>query len=136
MGAQKISENTDDKKEAYEDGGAPAKRTRTIMTPEQNNVLMKFFLIDPFPSTETRKNLAKSLGIRPRTVQIWFQNQRQKAKNRSHGVQRSDIWPTYTNFPIPNKVTRKSSLEVLADVAYDEYCRFCSKKGLFKHKSV
>lgn len=136
MGVQKRSEDTDDRKEACESEGVPAKRTRTIMTPEQNNVLMKFFLIDPFPSTEIRKNLAKSLGIRPRTVQIWFQNQRQKAKNRSHGVQRSEIWPTYTNFPIPNKVTRKSSLDVLADVAYEEYCRFHNKKDVFKHKSI
>lgn len=136
MGAQRRSASTDDKQDTSENGDIPTKRTRTIMTPEQNNLLMKFFLIDPFPSTEVRKNLAKSLGIRPRTVQIWFQNQRQKTKNRNHSSQRSDIWPTYTNFSIPNKITRKSSLEILADVAYEEYCRFYSKKDVFKHKSV
>ncbi|KAL0265699.1 UNVERIFIED_CONTAM: hypothetical protein PYX00_011413 [Menopon gallinae] len=78
MGAPERAADDEDKRETSESRDVPAKRTRTIMTPEQNNLLMKFFLIDPFPSTEVRKNLAKSLGIRPRTVQIWFQNQRQK----------------------------------------------------------
>jgi hypothetical protein len=35
-----------------------------------------------FPSTEMRRRLAAALSMSPRTVQIWFQNQRQKEKNK------------------------------------------------------
>jgi hypothetical protein len=58
------------------------KRSRTVMTPAQSKVLKRYFDINSFPSTEVREELARTLGMKPRTVQIWFQNQRQKNKNR------------------------------------------------------
>lgn len=61
----------------------PKKRSRTMMTAEQSQTLMKYFEINQFPSTEVREELSRMLGMKPRTVQIWFQNQRQKAKNRA-----------------------------------------------------
>lgn len=110
-------------RDASENKVAFAKRTRTIMSPSQNDLLMRFFAVNPFPTTDVRKELAKSLHITPRTVQIWFQNQRQKAKHRSEYGMHSGIYPLYTNFSIPNHEPT-NSLKVLADVAYDEYCRF------------
>ena len=56
------------------------KRCRTVMTPGQSRVLKKVLEQTSFPSTELRENLAKVLGMKPRTVQIWFQNQRQKSR--------------------------------------------------------
>ena len=59
---------------------AMKKRCRTVMTPSQSRVLRKVLDQTAFPSTEIRENLAKLLGMKPRTVQIWFQNQRQKSR--------------------------------------------------------
>lgn len=56
------------------------KRCRTVMTPAQSRILRKVLEQTAFPSTEIRENLAKILGMKPRTVQIWFQNQRQKSR--------------------------------------------------------
>lgn len=58
------------------------KRSRTIMSANQSRILRKVLETTSFPSTELRENLAKILGMKTRTVQIWFQNQRQKAKQR------------------------------------------------------
>lgn len=58
------------------------KRIRTVMTSTQGKILRNYFNRNMFPSTETREELAKILGMRPRTIQIWFQNQRQKTKSR------------------------------------------------------
>lgn len=54
------------------------KRNRTNMNPARSELLKKYFRINMFPSTEVREELARILDIRPRSVQIWFQNQRQK----------------------------------------------------------
>jgi hypothetical protein len=62
--------------------GDSAKKKRTIMTPSQSRTLIHYFEMNPFPSTELREELAGHLNIRARTVQIWFQNQRQKLRSR------------------------------------------------------
>lgn len=59
------------------------KRCRTIMTPYQSRVLRRVLDHTAFPSTEVREQLARMLGMKPRTVQIWFQNQRQKSRQGS-----------------------------------------------------
>lgn len=56
------------------------KPKRKRASPYQMAVLRQHFLKDPFPSTETRQMLASKLGMTPRSVQIWFQNQRQHTK--------------------------------------------------------
>lgn len=43
--------------------------------------LREVFQQTPFPSADCRRKLAKQLGMTPRSVQIWFQNQRQMARN-------------------------------------------------------
>ncbi|AFM98418.1 homeobox domain-containing protein [Encephalitozoon hellem ATCC 50504] len=60
-----------------------SKSPRTRMTGSQIKTLMACFQDNPFPTTATRQELSKILNISPRTVQIWFQNQRQKTKNRA-----------------------------------------------------
>lgn len=46
-------------------------------------VLKQHYAKDPFPSTQCRQQLALKLGMSPRSVQIWFQNQRQHFKLKS-----------------------------------------------------
>ncbi len=65
--------------------GGMKKRCRTIMTPYQSRVLRRVLDHTAFPSTEVREQLAKMLGMKPRTVQIWFQNQRQKWRQSPGG---------------------------------------------------
>lgn len=62
------------------------RRSRTVMSAYQSKLLHDFFDRNPFPSTEMREDLSKSLGMKPRTIQIWFQNQRQKTKNRKEST--------------------------------------------------
>ncbi|KAI7879015.1 homeobox, partial [Lichtheimia hyalospora FSU 10163] len=59
------------------------KDKRKRATPEQLAVLNKVFSQTSFPSTEMRLQLGKQLGMKPRTVQIWFQNRRQALRTRS-----------------------------------------------------
>ncbi|KNE54407.1 hypothetical protein AMAG_00381 [Allomyces macrogynus ATCC 38327] len=61
----------------------PRRRNRTIMSAFQTCVLRRVLALTAFPSTQVREMLAAELGMSPRTVQIWFQNQRQKAKARA-----------------------------------------------------
>ncbi|KNE56059.1 hypothetical protein AMAG_01902 [Allomyces macrogynus ATCC 38327] len=61
----------------------PRRRNRTIMSAFQTCVLRRVLALTAFPSTQVREMLAAELGMPPRTVQIWFQNQRQKAKARA-----------------------------------------------------
>ena len=61
-----------------QDGHFIQKRTRTVMAPNQYRVLKNVLSKTSFPSTELREHLAKMLNMKPRTIQIWFQNQRQQ----------------------------------------------------------
>jgi hypothetical protein len=72
------SNKTEDESD-FEDGKVKAKRKRA--SAYQLEMLRKIFQKTPFPSSESRKRLAKELGMTPRSVQIWFQNQRQLARN-------------------------------------------------------
>lgn len=59
-----------------------AKKHRTILTIEQTRYLHNFFYFNSFPTREERMVIAKKLYVPPRTIQIWFQNMRQKVKNK------------------------------------------------------
>lgn len=58
------------------------KRIRTVMTPHQYKVLRKVLQHTSFPPSELRTQLSKVLNMPSRTIQIWFQNQRQKSKQQ------------------------------------------------------
>lgn len=63
------------------DEGIGLKPKRKRATPKQLEVLREIYKRTPFPSSDTRKDLAKSLGMTARSVQIWFQNQRQLSRS-------------------------------------------------------
>ena len=79
----------DDYMEEFDEDGpaagraAPKKRkgksTRWKIPAQALGMLEQVFLVDKFPSVETRKQLAANLKVTPRQVQVWFQNKRQRA---------------------------------------------------------
>lgn len=64
----------------YEFAEPKKKRTRTLTTPHQAAVLHALLAQSRFPTTAMREEVGKQIGLSARKVQIWFQNQRQKAR--------------------------------------------------------
>lgn len=58
--------------------GLAAKRCK--ISREQLTVLVASFEEEPLPDFDQRQALAKHLGLNPRSVQVWFQNRRQRLK--------------------------------------------------------
>lgn len=56
------------------------KPKRKRASPVQVSILKQYYKKNPFPDTECRHFLACKLNMTPRSVQIWFQNQRQHDK--------------------------------------------------------
>ncbi|GAA5817702.1 hypothetical protein MFLAVUS_011253 [Mucor flavus] len=56
----------------------------------QFKILEKAFINNPKPSAKTRKDLAESLSMTPRGVQVWFQNRRAKAKQQQDSKKSHD----------------------------------------------
>ncbi|KIY49644.1 homeobox-domain-containing protein [Fistulina hepatica ATCC 64428] len=66
---------------------AKKKRTRTLTTPHQSAVLHALLAQSRFPTTAMREEVGRTIGLSARKVQIWFQNQRQKARRPRTGAQ-------------------------------------------------
>ncbi|KAH8111568.1 hypothetical protein DFH11DRAFT_588603 [Phellopilus nigrolimitatus] len=67
-------------------GAAPPqkpKRTRQLTTPHQSAVLHALLAQSRFPTTAMREEVGRQIGLSARKVQVWFQNQRQKARKGS-----------------------------------------------------
>lgn len=65
------------------------KRTRQLTTPHQAAVLHALLAQSRFPTTAMRENVGKQIGLSARKVQVWFQNQRQKARKGAKEAQTS-----------------------------------------------
>jgi hypothetical protein len=76
------------------------KRTRTLTTPHQSSVLHALLAQSRFPTTAMREEVGRAIGLSARKVQIWFQNQRQKARRpRTHNEMPMTRPPQYGPFP-------------------------------------
>jgi len=79
------------------DGSAGDNRPkRCKISREQLSVLIKSFDEEPLPNFDQRQALAKMLGMTPRSVQIWFQNRRQRLKPALSKGASNEIHPTVT----------------------------------------
>jgi len=70
-------------------GGMPGgvlPNSRWVLNPEDAELLDQIFQATPFPSRQVRLQLASRLQVRPRQVQVWFQNKRQRVKSRGETV--------------------------------------------------
>jgi hypothetical protein len=55
-------------------------RKRTHLKPNQVSILQESFNNNPLPDSSVRSRLARELSVTERTIQIWFQNRRAKAR--------------------------------------------------------
>lgn len=55
-------------------------KKRQRATPKQLNVLRNEFLVNSTPNARTREEIGRKIDMTERSVQIWFQNKRAKAK--------------------------------------------------------
>lgn len=62
------------------DDESDRKPKRCKISRQQLNTLINSFEEEPLPNFEQRQAIAKQLGMTPRSVQIWFQNRRQRLK--------------------------------------------------------
>ncbi|KAI8970451.1 hypothetical protein BDF20DRAFT_803373, partial [Mycotypha africana] len=75
-----------------------ATRRRTHLKPSQVAVLQETFVTNTLPDAALRCQLAQELGVSERTVQIWFQNRRAKARKleaSSPGADQPQILPQH-----------------------------------------
>lgn len=101
------------------------RKSRLSITPEQHKVLLDNFAICAFPNSARRLKLAGILNISPRSIQIWFQNRRQKAKSEGVRVDEmhSEVCGHRVTFIRLSSPYRCKSLDLLANLACMEYYR-------------
>ena len=93
------------------------KKKRTKMSKEQYDILKVEFIKDIFPPLEKRIMLSKMLKLPPKTIQIWFQNQRQRAKIIEEEFKADilrDVYRTKTIETIPDSLI---PLEILGSIS-------------------
>jgi len=66
------------------DGGNAS--NRWVPNVDDVKLLDQIFDTTPFPNRDVRMQLASQLQVRPRQVQVWFQNKRQRVKSRGEPV--------------------------------------------------
>merc|ERR1711894_135682 len=109
------SDSNYDRPNTTTDENNTGRRKRTIMTTEQHTFLKEAFIKDIFPSKTLREEMGQKLNLDPKTIQIWFQNHRQRAKSFE------DQFKNHILSKISTKGNKYVDLEILAEVAYYEY---------------
>ncbi|CAO3703724.1 unnamed protein product [Rhizopus stolonifer] len=62
-------------------------RKRTHLKPSQVAVLQETFMSNTLPDVDMRAHLARELSVSERTIQIWFQNRRAKARKSENTLE-------------------------------------------------
>lgn len=73
-------------------GGVREKVPRKRISLEQTETLQTLFDTGVhFPSREMRERLSRQLGLTTRTIQVWFQNRRQAARNKARSATKPNV---------------------------------------------
>ncbi|KAG8830422.1 hypothetical protein FRC18_008121 [Serendipita sp. 400] len=96
---------------------AGGKKRRSRATQEQLDILNGVYARTPFPTTAERSELAARLKMTPRSVQIWFQNKRQGAKN-SENRKPPLVSAQAAAMPLSSSVSNLSSSETNSNSLY------------------
>lgn len=107
---------------------AAKKRKRTVLSAKQHKILLKSFQECAFPDAEKREELGKSLNMSSRTVQIWFQNQRQKMKSQTQETRNEFSSEEFECLEYTRRRNVSKSLDKLAHIACIEYDRKFRKR--------
>lgn len=76
--------------DGYVDSAPRVKIPRKRISMEQTEVLQTLFESGVhFPTREIREKLSKQLSLSARTIQVWFQNRRQAARNKIKGIEKA-----------------------------------------------
>lgn len=76
-------------KRGGEAGGGKSRAPRWNIPASALAVLEDIFRVQHFPSVEARDKLARQLHVKPRQIQVWFQNRRQRERNSQRKVLRN-----------------------------------------------
>lgn len=76
-------------KRAGAGGGPKSRAPRWNIPPTALTTLEDVFRANHFPSVEARDKLAALLDVKPRQIQVWFQNRRQRERNQQRDVLRN-----------------------------------------------
>lgn len=76
--------------------GSGARNKRRRLRAEETSVLLQVFEQNPKPDAATRAQLARTLSMTPRAIQIWFQNRRAKIKR--------DLQEAMVNIHMPQQI--------------------------------
>ncbi|KAJ1626405.1 homeobox domain-containing protein [Pavlovales sp. CCMP2436] len=102
---------TDESGASGDADGAGNSRSRWRVSARESSVLDVVFASSPRPNKSTLQQLATMLGVKPRQVQVWFQNRRQRWRKdfleleRARMVQQAELSGKVIDFhgdlPIP-----------------------------------
>ncbi|EUB55740.1 Zinc finger E-box-binding homeobox protein zag-1 [Echinococcus granulosus] len=65
-------------------------RARSVIRPEQTNILRTYYRLNPMPSTVELQRLAEAANLRPKVVRIWFQNARSRDRKGETDVSQAN----------------------------------------------
>ncbi|CAD7084539.1 unnamed protein product [Hermetia illucens] len=107
-------EDVEDRESKTGSEGERKVRVRTAITEEQQTVLKEHYAINSRPSRDEFRMIAIRLGLDPRVVQVWFQNNRSRErklnsyKTFTSPTVGNSISPAYSPSSVP--ITTSSSL--------------------------
>ncbi|CAO3672603.1 hypothetical protein G6F70_006054 [Rhizopus microsporus] len=86
-------------------------RRRTHLKPSQVAVLQETFVTNTLPDAAMRAQLAQELGVSERTVQIWFQNRRAKARKLEQSTLQPNVRTGWIDMPVKQKNSQEQHFQ-------------------------
>mmetsp|Transcript_28004 Transcript_28004/g.71549 ORF Transcript_28004/g.71549 Transcript_28004/m.71549 type:complete len:440 (-) Transcript_28004:667-1986(-) len=93
---------------------------RWVLEPEDVLLLERVFALEKCPGRELRAQLAQRLHVKPRQIQVWFQNKRQRTKNGAKPTVAEALAHAVATKTTPNGDTAGSA-ELLIGMAQSDY---------------